>query len=234
MAPTVNFLELIGGGVVPQVLVGTWIVMGLLLIFGFMAHAALMRAADPVVPDEGVTLLSLAEFAVGWIDGFVREVVGCHDYRDLVPFFGSLFLFILAANFFGLIPGMEPPTGDSDLTFGLGAVCFAFYIYQGFKAKGFLGYPRSFLGPVWWLAPLILPIELAGNGFRPFSLGVRLFANMFADHTLLDIFTTAFTLTHLVIPIALYALAALICVIQALIFMVLGMTYVRLAQSHEH
>jgi len=226
----VNFLELIGGGRIPEVLVGTWIVMGLLIVFGALARASLSRAADPIVPDEGLTLRSLAEAAVEWLDGFVHDVLEMHGYRDMVPFFGSLFFFILAANFFGLIPGMEPPTGDSDLTFALGIVCFFYFIYHGFRAKG-LWYLRSFLGPVLVLAPLMLPIELADTLFRPFSLGIRLYANMFADHTVLSIFTG---LTRLVIPIAFYALGAIVCVIQAIIFMVLSMSYVRLALSHDH
>jgi len=226
----INFLELIGGGKVPEVLVGTWIVMAVLIVFGTFARAALKRATDPIMPDEGFTLRSLAEAAVEWVDGFVHEVLEVHGYRDLVPFFGTVFFFILTANFFGLIPGMEPPTGDSDLTFALGTVCFVFYIYQGLRAQGF-SYLRSFLGPVLLLSPLMLPIELADNLFRPFSLGIRLYANMFADHTVLSIFTG---LTRLVIPVAFYALGAIVCVIQALIFMVLSMAYVRLASSHEH
>jgi F-type H+-transporting ATPase subunit a len=234
LVKAVNFLELIGDGKVPEVLVGTWIVMGLLIVFAILARRALASAQDPLIPDEGVTLRSVAELAVERIDGFVRDVVENHDYRDLVPFFGTLFLFILAANFFGLIPGMEPPTGDSDLTFALGVVCFGFYIYQGFRQRGALAYMRSFLGPVILLAPLMLPIELADNLFRPFSLGIRLYANMFADHTVLGIFTTSLKLTRLVVPIAFYALGSIVCVIQALIFMVLTMIYVRLAVSHEH
>ena len=230
MPKAVNFLELIGGGRIPEVLVGTWIVMGLLIVFGALARASLSRAADPIVPDEGLTLRSLAEAAVEWLDGFVHDVLEMHGYRDMVPFFGSLFFFILAANFFGLIPGMEPPTGDSDLTFALGIVCFFYFIYHGFRAKG-LWYLRSFLGPVLVLAPLMLPIELADTLFRPFSLGIRLYANMFADHTVLSIFTG---LTRLVIPIAFYALGAIVCVIQAIIFTVLSMSYVRLALSHDH
>ncbi len=90
---------------------------------------------------------------------------------------------------------------------------------------------RSFLGPLLLLAPLMLPIELADNLFRPFSLGVRLYANMFADHQVLSIFTG---LTKLVVPLAFYTLGAIVCVIQALIFMVLTMSYIKLAQSHEH
>jgi len=227
---SVQFLELIGGGRVPEVLVGTWIVMALLLIFGWLARNALAAAADPTTPYEGVTLRAVAEVLVEWIDGFVAGVMETHGYRDLVPFLGSLFLFILAANFFGLIPGMEPPTSYSDLTFALGTISFAFYIYQGLKANG-VHYLRSFLGPLLLLAPLMLPIELADNLFRPFSLGVRLYANMFADHQVLSIFTG---LTKLVVPLAFYTLGGIVCVIQALIFMVLTMSYIKLAQSHEH
>jgi F-type H+-transporting ATPase subunit a len=227
---SVQFLELIGGGRVPEVLTGTWVVMALLLVFGWMARNALAAVADPTIPDEGVTLRSVAEVIVEWIDGFVAGVMETHGSRDLVPFLGTLFLFILAANFFGLIPGMEPPTSYSDLTFALGTVSFAFYIYQGFKASG-AHYLRSFLGPILLLAPLMLPIELADNLFRPFSLGVRLYANMFADHQVLGIFTG---LTKMFVPLAFYALGAIVCVIQALIFMVLTMSYIKLAQSHEH
>jgi F-type H+-transporting ATPase subunit a len=226
----VNFLELLGGGRIPPVLLGTWIVMGILLIFGWLAAAAIRRAADPVVPDEGGSLRSIGEVLTEFIDSSVHGVIEDHHYRLLVPFFGSLFMFIVVANYFGLIPGMEPPTSDSDLTFALGTICFLFYIIQGFRSNG-LWYLRSFLGPVIFLAPLMLPIELADNLFRPFSLGVRLYANMFADHTVLGIFTG---LTYLVAPLAFYALGAIVCVVQALIFMILSLSYVRLASSHEH
>ncbi len=230
MHKSVQFLELIGMGKVPDVLVGTWIVMALLLVFGLLARAALTAASDPTIPDEGVTLRSVAEVLVEWIDGFVAGVMDVHGYRELVPFLGSLFLFIVSANFFGLIPGMEPPTSFSDLTFALGVICFFYYIYQGLKHNG-VHYLRSFLGPILLLAPLMLPIELADNLFRPFSLGVRLYANMFADHQVLSIFTG---LTYLIVPLAFYALGSIVCIIQAMIFMVLTMSYIKLALSHEH
>ena len=226
----VNFLEMLSGGRLPEVLVGTWIVMGILLIFGYLAASAIRRAKDPIIPDEGGTLRSIGEVITEFVDSSVHGVIEDHHYRSLVPFFGSLFMFIVTANYFGLIPGMEPPTSDSDLTFALGAICFAFYIVQGFRSNG-LWYLRSFLGPVLFLAPLMLPIELADNLFRPFSLGVRLYANMFADHTVLSIFTG---LTYVIMPLAFYALGAIVCVVQALIFMILSLSYVRLASSHEH
>jgi len=228
---SVNFLELIGGGRIPEVLIGTWIVMGLLLLFGFVARASLASANDPVVPEEGASLRSVAEVFVEWFDTFARDVLESHHYRQWVPFFGTLFIFILACNLFGLIPGMEPPTGDSDLTFGLGIIVFCFFLYQGLSHGAGAYLRNDLIGPVWWLAPLMVPINLADNLFRPFSLGVRLYANMFADHTVLGIFTG---LTKLLIPLAFYALGAIVCIIQAIIFVVLAMSYVRLATSHEH
>ncbi len=230
MQKSVNFLELIGGGRIPEVLIGTWIVMGILIVFGLIARASIAGAADPLIPDEKISIRSFSEMIVEWLDGFVSEVTEMHGYRAMVPFFGCIFMFILFANFFGLIPGMEPPTGDSDLTFALGIICFAYFIYQGFASKG-MWYLKSFLGPYLPLAVLMMPIELADNLFRPFSLGIRLYANMFADHTVLNIFTG---LTRLIVPLAFYALGSIVCVIQAVIFVVLSMSYVRLAAGHDH
>jgi F-type H+-transporting ATPase subunit a len=229
LTKNVNFIELINRGRLPEELVGTWIVMAILLLFGLIARRALLRAADPIVPEEGLSLRSFAEVFVEQFDSFVQSVMATHGYRELVPFLGSLFLFILTANLFGLIPGMEPPTASSNLTFALGCVSFGYFIYQGFASNG-LGYLRHFLGPLILLAPLMLPIELADHLFRPFSLGVRLYANMFADHQVLAIFTG---LTKLVVPVAFYALGLIVCVIQALIFVVLTMSYIKRAQAHE-
>jgi len=227
----INFIDLIAGalGGIPPAVVVTWIVMGLLLIFAALARRALAAAADPMIPDDGMTLRGFGEVITEWIDGFVANVSELHGSRRFVPFFGSIFIFILVANFFGMIPGMESPTSDTDLTFALGAICFVFYLYQGFKSQG-AGYLKSFLGPMLLLAPLMLPIELADNLFRPFSLGVRLFANMFADHQVLGLFTR---LTYLVVPLAFYALGAIVCIVQALVFTILSITYVRMA-SVEH
>ena len=230
MQQSVNFLELIGGGRIPPVLIGTWIVMGILLVFGFLARASLASTADPVIPDEGISLRSIAEMIVETLDSFVNQVTEMHGYRAMVPFFGSLFIFILFCNFFGLIPGMEPPTGDSDLTFALGIISFCYFMYQGVAANG-LRYFRSFLGPYLPVAVLMLPINLADELFRPFSLGVRLYANMFADHTVLGVFTG---LTKIGVPLAFYALGAIVCVIQAVVFVTLSMSYVRIAASHDH
>jgi F-type H+-transporting ATPase subunit a len=226
----VNLLEIIAQDKLPPVLVGTWLVMGILLVFAFLARRALLAANNRLLPDDGLSLRSLAEVIVEGLDKVTGEVLESHDYRALVPYFGSLFLFILVSNLTGLIPGMEPPTAYSDLTFALGAISFVYYLYHGLRARG-VGYLRSFLGPMLVLSPLMLPLEIADNLFRPFSLGVRLYANMFADHQVLSIFTQ---LTKLVIPLAFYALGTLVCLIQAMVFTVLSMGYVKIAQSADH
>jgi F-type H+-transporting ATPase subunit a len=227
----VNFIDLIShAGKIPPVLVGTWIVMGILIVFGILARRALILANDPLVPDEGITLRSIGEIIAQWLDEFLQGVLETHGARRYVPFFGSLFMFILTANFLGLIPGMEAPTSDTDLTFALGIICFVYYIYQGFAHQG-LYYLRSFLGPLWWMSWFFVVIEVSDNLFRPFSLGIRLFANMFADHRVLGLFTG---LTKLVFPLAFYALGSIVCVVQALVFVILAVTYVRMVSHAEY
>ena len=226
----INFFDLIAEALhLPVVVVATWIAMGILILFAVYARRALVEAADPTIPDSEITLLSVSETITEWLDGFVAGVLESHGSRRYVPFFGTLFMFILTANFLGLIPGMEPPTSDTDLTFALAIICFVYYLYQGFEHQG-LHYLRSFLGPLWWLAWFFVVIEVADNLFRPFSLGIRLFANMFADHKVLGLFTG---LTKLVVPLAFYALGSIVCIVQALVFVILAISYVRMA-SHSH
>ena len=229
MSEPVNFYQLIARAVgnVPPELIAVWIVMALLLIFGYAARQSLSAVSDPTVPDEGFTLRHLAEVTVEWLDGMVAQVSELHGARRYVPFFGSLFLFILTANFMGLIPGLTAPTNDTDLTFALGGICFIYYLYQGFAHQG-PKYLLSFFGPLWWLGWFMVVIEVADNLFRPFSLGIRLFANMFADHHVLTLFTS---LTYLLVPIAFYALGSIVCVVQALVFFILAMSYVRMAAA---
>jgi F-type H+-transporting ATPase subunit a len=226
----VSFIDLLTfGGKIPPVLVGTWLVMALLLVFALAARLALARAADPMVPDDGITLRSFAEVLTEGMAGFIRDLLGSHGLASYVGFFGSLFCFILTANLLGLIPGMEPPTNDTNLTWALAIICFIYYLYQGFAHQG-LYYLKSFLGPLWWLSWFMLIIEVVDNLARPFSLGIRLFANMFADHRVLAVFTG---LTKLFVPVIFYALGTLVCVVQAFVFVLLAMIYVVMA-THEH
>jgi F-type H+-transporting ATPase subunit a len=199
------------------------------VLFAALAHRRLASTEQALEPGDGITLRNLAEVFVEMVNGLAEGVIG-HGAQRYVPLLASFFAFILVGNLLGLIPGFTPPTSDFNVTFALGAISFVAYQTYGFREHG-IKYLKQFAGPVLLLAPLMVVIELFGHFFRPVSLGVRLFANMFADHQLLEIFTQ---LTYVVVPVVFYVLGALVCVVQAFVFTMLTATYIALAVSHDH
>lgn len=205
------------------------VVVAGIVVFAWRARRGQDAAADPEVPDGRATARDALEMITTFIADLAEGMIG-HEGRKYTPFFASFFVYILFANLIGLIPGFAPPTGSLNTTFGLGVVSFVAYNYYGLRAHG-AGYLKQFMGPLVWLAPLMVLIELFSHVFRPVSLALRLFGNMFADHLVLGIFTD---LTKIVVPAAFYLLGAFVCVVQAFVFTVLSMVYVALAVSHEH
>ena len=201
----------------------------LLVALAVMASRELANAANPLVPAGRLTPRELFEVVTAWLAGLADGLIGHHG-RDYVPFFATIFLFILFSNLIGLVPGFTPPTDNFNTTFGLGAVSFLAYNYCGVREHG-MKYVKQFLGPALWLAPLMIIVELFSHVFRPISLAIRLFGNMFADHLVLGIFTE---LTKVIIPVIFYTLGAFVCVVQAFVFTILTMVYVALAVSHDH
>ena len=199
-----------------------------LLVWGVMARQQLAAAPDAVVPDGTLTARNSLEIFVEYFSGLVDDVVGRHG-RRYMPFYAALFLFILVSNLCGVIPGFESPTSNVNVTLGLGVLSFLVYNYYGFQAHG-AGYLKHFLGPVWWLAVLMVPLELINNLLRPITLNLRLMMNLFADHLVLEIFTD---LTRLVVPILFLALGAFVGIVQTFVFVILSLVYVSLA-VHEH
>jgi len=109
-------------------------------------------------------------------------------------------------------------------------VSFVAYHVYGAREHG-VKYVKQFLGSVAFLMPLMLIVELFSHAFRPVSLGVRLYANLFADHMVVEMFTG---LTKVGIPVAFYFLGAFVSVVQAFVFTILSAIYIALAVSHEH
>lgn len=157
------------------------------------------------------------------------EVVG-HGSEKYIPFFGTIFLFILFMNLIGLIPGFDSPTMFANVPLGLAVSVFIFYHVAGLKANG-PGYIKQFLGPMLVLAPLVLVIEIISHFARPLSLTVRLYANMFAGE---QVFVAFVSLTKVIIPVIFIGLHLFVGVLQAYIFMLLAMIYVGGAVAHEH
>lgn len=211
------------------------IVVALLFAWALIARRQLAAAGhDAVVPDATLSARNGLEIFVDLFASGVEGILGPKG-RQYVPLYGTFFLFILTSNLLGLIPGMSPPTSNINVTLALGLTSFVMYNYYGLRAHGG-SYLKHFLGPVWWLAFLMLPLELIDNFLRPITLNLRLMMNMFADHLVLGIFTD---LTKLVIPVVFLLLGTFVSVIQAVVFTLLSLVYVALAvgghdDEHHH
>jgi len=218
-----------GGLGLPDTIATSALVATILVAFAALVHRRLATTEAALLPDDGLTARGVAEVFTEAMSGLAESVLG-HGAEKYVPLLATFFIFILLSNLIGLVPGFVPPTSSFSVTFALGLISFLVYHVAGVQAHGF-GYVKQFLGSVIFLAPLMLVVELFSHAFRPISLGIRLFANMFADHQVVSIFIEK---TRLVVPIAFYALGAFVCVIQAFVFTMLSAIYIALAVSHDH
>ncbi|HXJ34937.1 MAG TPA: F0F1 ATP synthase subunit A [Candidatus Eisenbacteria bacterium] len=211
---------------------GASLVVLVLLLFGIRVRSGLANTERAIAPEDGVTARNVAETFVEAIIGLAKSAIP-HHAEHYVPLLATFFAFILLSNVLGLVPGFAPPTSTFNITFALGCVSFGAYHAYGVKAQGLGKYLKHFLGPVAFIAPLMLVIELFSHAFRPVSLGVRLYANMFADHTVIEIFTD---LTKALIPVAFYALGFFVCIVQSFVFTMLSAIYISGAVAHgaEH
>jgi F-type H+-transporting ATPase subunit a len=171
----------------------------------------------------------IAEMLHGLVSNQAESIIG-HGYERFVPYVTVVFIFILLCNLIGLLPGFITPTSKAYVPLGLATLTFLYYQYQGIRANGF-GYIKQFLGPIWWIAPLMLPIEIISHLARVLSLTVRLYANMFASDMVILVF---FSLIPILGSVPFLALHAGVSVIQAVVFMLLTLIYLSQAVSHEH
>ena len=204
-------------------------VMGVILLLALRARAAIQKDGEAaLVPDESLSARNVFELVAEALGSLGETVIG-HGAARYLPLLCTFFLFILFCNAIGLVPGFTPPTSDFDITFALGVVSFLAFNYYGIREQG-AAYLKHFAGPILWLAPLIIILEVIGVFVRPVSLGLRLFGNLFGDHLVLEIFTE---LTKVAIPVVFYMLGTLVTVIQAFVFTLLSMIYIALAVTHH-
>ena len=192
--------------------------------------SAMSGPGGGLIPAAKLTYRGFFEVLAEKLYGITESVLGHHAAPTYFPLIGTLFVFIFTSNFVGLIPGVLPATEDVNTTFAVGAFVFLYYNYVGLKTSG-LAYLKHFLGPVWWLAWLILPIELFSHLFRPVTLGIRLRANIFADHQVLGAFSS---LVEWGVPIIFMGFGLFVSLLQAFVFCVLTMVYISLATAHDH
>ena len=198
------------------------------LVVGFLLIVFIMvRASLSVESPSG--LQHMFEGINGFVEGQSRDVIGHHSER-FTPFLVTLGLFILIANLFGVVPGLESPTASPVVPLGCAICAFVYYQFQGFRASG-VGYLKHFLGPMWWLSPLMLPLEIISHLARLMSLTIRLYANMFAGDMVTLVF---FSLIPLGVPVVFLGLHIGVALLQAYIFVLLTTVYLAGAVATEH
>jgi F-type H+-transporting ATPase subunit a len=198
------------------------LVVGLLLVF-----FVILRSRLSVESPGG--LQHIFEGLNTFVEGQSRDVIGPHS-EGFTPFLMSLGLFILIGNLFGVVPGLESPTGSPVVPLGCAICAFVYYQYQGFRASG-VGYLKHFLGPMWWLSPLMLPLEIISHLARLMSLTIRLYANMFAGDMVTLVF---FSLIPIAVPVIFLGLHIGVALLQAYIFVLLTTVYLAGAVATEH
>jgi len=200
----------------------TWVVMAILIIGGFLAVKGLS-----MVPRKGQNFF---EIIVSGIEEFMVEITG-EEGRWLLPLAATIFLFIFASNLIGLVPGFFPPTASLNTTLACALTVVVFTHVIGVKYHG-IGYIKHFLGPVWWMIPIILPIEIIGHLARILSLSFRLFGNMMGHElvlTILFVLAGAFFA-----PLPIMTLGIFVALVQAFVFFLLSIMYFTGAMEHAH
>ena len=205
-----------------------FVTMQLLVALILIVLFAILR--PKLSADRPGTLQHTFELIYDFVREQAHEQVG-HGSRKYVPYFGTIFIFILFANLIGLIPGLEAPTMVPSVPAGLALATFFYYNIMGVAENGIFKYLAHFAGPMPALAPLMIPIELVSHLARPLSLTIRLFANMYAGEQVTMVFMK---LTFLLVPAVFMGLHVFVSFLQAYIFMLLTMMYVAGAVSHEH
>lgn len=196
--------------------VTTWAIMLVLAATSWLVTRRLQK-----LPDGRQALI---EMVVIGISAQIEDVIR-KDPRPFLPLLGTLFIFLVAANFSGLVPGIEAPTGKLETPAALALIVFFSVHYFGMRAKGVRGYLATFAKPKLILLPLNVLSELT----RTFSLMLRLFGNIMSGEFIIALIIA---LAGLFVPIPLMALEILVGLVQAYIFTVLAAVFIGAAAGN--
>lgn len=199
----------------------TWVVMIMLIIVGFLASRSLK-----LVP-SGVQ--NFMEVVIEGLDGIIEDTMGPKG-KAYFPLIATIALFILVSNLIGLVPGFFPPTANLNTNAAMALTVFAMTHIIGVKEHG-MKYLKHFVGPVWWMAPLMVPIEIIGHLARPLSLTLRLFGNMHGHEIVIMIFLF---MAPMLVPLPMMVMGVLVSFIQAYVFMLLSMIYIAGSLEEAH
>ncbi len=221
----VKIFELFGLGHFAQIyphIIYSWVTMIILIVLGYIAVKGIN-----LIPTK---VQNVMEILISAIEEFMVDITG-EEGRWLFPLAATIFLYIFVGNMIGLIPGFYPPTASINTTLSCALVVVIFTHVIGIKYHG-AKYIKHFLGPVWWMAPLILPIEVIGHAARILSLTFRLMGNMMGHELVLSIL---FGLAGLFFaPLPIMALGVFVALVQAFVFFLLSVMYFTGALEHAH
>jgi F-type H+-transporting ATPase subunit a len=181
-------------------------------------------------PGYGQQTLEVSVLAVR---SMIEDIIGPQGLKYF-PVVMTFAVLILVSNLMGLFPLFMSPTAAVSVTFALGLSSFLYYNWVGIRENGIVGHLKHLAGPIWWIAPLIFPIELISNFIRPFSLGIRLFGNLFADEKVVH------TVSHLAVPwtwiapLFLMPLSIFVAFIQTFVFILLSQLYLSEVSHGSH
>jgi F-type H+-transporting ATPase subunit a len=198
------------------------VAVGMLLFFVVVRSTLSVEKPNPVQ--------QIAELVHEGVGSLGEQIIG-HGYERFQAFATCVVLFVLLNNCLGLIPGVITPTSRPVVPLGIAVLTFLYYNFHGVREQGPIGYLKHFMGPLWWLAPLMFPIEIVSHFARIMSLTIRLYANMFASDLLTLVW---FSIIPLAVPAIFLGLHFAVSVIQAFVFMLLTMIYLSMATAHDH
>ena len=200
----------------------TWFAMLLLIGLGILATKAIS-----MVPTKGQNVF---ELIIGGMEEFIVDITG-EEGRRFFPILATVFIYIFLCNLLGLVPGFFPPTAKINTTLSCALVVVPMTHIIGVMYHG-PKYIKHFMGPIWWMVPIILPIELIGHGARILSLTIRLFGNMMGHELvcgILFLLAGAFFA-----PLPIMALGIFVSLVQAFVFFLLSTMYFAGAMEHAH
>jgi len=181
-------------------------------------------------PGSGQQTLEVSVLAVR---NMIQDVIGPHGLKYF-PVVMTFAVLILVSNLMGLFPLFMSPTSATSVTFALGLSSFLYYNYIGISENGVINHLKHLAGPIWWIAPLIFPIELISNLIRPFSLGIRLFGNLFADEKVMETLSQLHPWQSWFAPILLMPLSVFVALIQTFVFILLSQLYISEVSHAPH
>lgn len=200
----------------------SWFVMIILIILGAVAAKSIS-----IIPTKAQNVF---EILISGIEEFMVDLTG-EEGRWLFPISATIFIYIVVCNLIGLVPGFLPPTASVNTTLSCAIPVVIFTHVIGVKYHG-VKYIKHFMGPVWWLAPLIFVIEIIGHVARILSLSIRLFGNMMGHELVLGILF--FLAGAFLAPLPIMALGIFVAVVQAFVFFLLSIMYFTGAMEHAH